>query len=650
MVFLLFVHNFFHVIMVKPYNFIFLLMLLWCCLGFSQIEKKVEDLHKLYIQNRNNDLVQAYNYASKAVQLNDSIKNDSLYAVSRYYLAEILYRKELIPEATSSAEEAVAYSKITNNKRLTCLSYIILSRINRSAEQYSIGLQNLEKAIQEKKEIEDPDLLHMIRNVKGVLFRKTKSSKKSIKIFKESLANPKFTNSHTIGSTYLSLGGTYQTINRDSSIYFYQKGLHVLKDSDDEYLKALFHMNLGDVFIRLCEYEQAFKHLEEAETISKKISWIKGVISVKSSIAVYYHSETNYKEAIKRYLETLNLYGKYMPDRQRAHLYWYFSEALYFDKQYQEAFIYQDKYIDLSKTLFTIEKSKTFERLQTEYEVEKKNDQIAHLQEKQELEAKQRKLILGVGGLVSGILLLLVFMYRYRSRSQKTIREKEQQLFLQEKEQLQQSEKIKRIEGYIEGEEKEKNRIAMELHDGIGGQLAGIQHFVTTLPKSTATGVLRQNISMISKEVRLLSHSLSSSFSEIQPLTHLLQTLQSQYQNHFDLQINVYPEEEIKNLSTTQKVFLYRSIQEIINNIYKHADATSVVLSLTISEEVVLMIEDNGKGFDMHKTAKGIGLQNIKDKTAYAKGEITIDSKLGQGTTVIIKIQKEYEEDKYSSS
>ena len=615
-------------------------MFFGCFLGFSQTAKTIEDLHKLYIQERNINLAKAQQYAEQAVELHTTEKNDSLYAISNYYLTEVLTRQGAIPEAVSSAETAVNYAKKSSNVKLTCLSYMALSKVNGYQGVFTEGLEHLEHAIQLEKKLGDAELLHKIHNRKGVLFERTKNKDKAINILKKSLLNPQFTNVDNIASTYHTLGGAYETIDKDSSVYFFEKALKTLSDSPNDYLKGVIHYNLGDVFIQLRKNTKGLEELKISEALSKKVSHNRGLYSINAAYAVYYHNQESYKKAIKKYLEALNLYSKYVDDSQRAHLYYLLSEALYFDQQYQEGFIYQDKYIDLKDSLFTVEKSKTFERLQTEYEVEKKNDQITHLQEKQLLETKQRKLILGVGGLVLAVLLLFVFIYRYRSKSQKIIREKEQQLFLQEKEQLQQSEKIKRIEGYIEGEEKEKNRIAMELHDGIGGQLAGIQHFVTTLPKNSDTGVLQQNITSVSKEVRLLSHSLSSSFSEMQPFTHLLHTLQSRYQNHFELQVHLYPEEEIKNLENAQKVFLYRSIQELVNNIYKHADASTIDLSLTISEEIVLVIEDDGRGFDIKNTPKGIGLQNIKEKTAYVKGEVLIDSKLGEGTTVIIKIPK----------
>ena len=615
---------------------------------FSQEGEEVCGWINSFKQYENVDLEKAQEYANKAVLVSKDSNDSICLFKSYYYLGKILYQKREIATAEKAIKASLKIVSIFDDKKYLLLNYLCLGEIEGIKNNHEKSLQFFEKALKIAKQGGFKNLSHEIIICKAILLQQIDKREQSFSLIYSIKKEVDSVNVRAM--LYGTLGALHLLKNKDSSIYYYKKVVPLSKELGNPRLERVAMSNLGNVLMITGEHEQALEYLKKSKEKAIAIKDFKGLHYLTLQLGLYDLIKENYKKAVEKYMVALNKYGKYVDDTQRAHVYWLLSGALWHDEQFKEAYFYQEKYIELKDSLFTIEKNKTFERLQTEYEVEKKNDQITHLQEKQELEAKQRKLILGVGGLVSGILLLLVFMYRYRSRSQKTIREKEQQLFLQEKEQLQQSEKIKRIEGYIEGEEKEKNRIAMELHDGIGGQLAGIQHFVATLPKSTATGVLRENISMISKEVRLLSHSLSSSFSEIQPLTHLLQTLQSQYQNHFDLQINVYPEEEIKNLSTTQKVFLYRSIQEIINNIYKHADATSVVLSLTISEEVVLMIEDNGKGFDMHKTAKGIGLQNIKDKTAYAKGEITIDSKLGQGTTVIIKIQKEHEEDKYSSS
>lgn len=231
-------------------------------------------------------------------------------------------------------------------------------------------------------------------------------------------------------------------------------------------------------------------------------------------------------------------------------------------------------------------------------------------------------------------------MYRYKVSSQKLIRKQEQQLYTQEKEQLEQTQKIKHIEGFIQGEEKEKNRIAIELHDGIGGKLAGVKHLVNSLKNTEDTTILAENITEITKEVRLLSHSLSYTYSLQKPLKHLLEELQEQYKNHFTIEFILYPENEIHAIEDEKKLFIYRSIQELVNNAYKYAKASHITISLTSDDELLLVVEDNGVGFDVHTTTNGIGLQNIKEKLTKYNGDLHIDTSLKNGTTIIIKLPK----------
>jgi signal transduction histidine kinase len=84
-------------------------------------------------------------------------------------------------------------------------------------------------------------------------------------------------------------------------------------------------------------------------------------------------------------------------------------------------------------------------------------------------------------------------------------------------------------------------------------------------------------------------------------------------------------------------ITLYRITQELLKNILKHAEATEVIVQLTIEdEEIMLIVEDDGKGFDTSLQKKGIGLDNIYSRTAYLKGTLDIDSTIGQGSTFTI--------------
>ncbi len=623
---------------IKYLAFVFILFSLS---SFSQ-KNEVIELNKLYQKEKFNNLKKATKYAEEAVFFCKKIKNDSLKLISNYHLLEAYDKQRLVKKGRKIAKVCINLAVKTKNRKILSLSYIYLSQINRRIGNYTKSLSNLEDALKIALKNNDILIIHKIINNKAILFKKTNNYNKAKRILNKVINKKNYNSTLEKAYSFNILGNLYLPTNKDSSVYFYKKAIKTIEKVKNDYAKTTFLLNLGDVLIQKKKYNDGIKILNRAKKIALKTLDNESLLYIHTSIAIHYHDQKNFSLAIKNYDIALKKYAQYVDKNQKAHLYWLSSEALYFNKQFEKGFLYQEKYIELQDSLFTIDKNRTFEKLQTEYDVAKKNDQIAFLEKEKVLEAKQKKLIYGIGGLIGSILLLLVFIYRNRIKSQKIIQKQEQQLFLQEKAQLEQDQKLKHIEGYIAGEEKEKNRIAMELHDGIGGQLSGVKHFVTSLQSTEATNELLQNITDISKEVRLLSHSLSSNFSIQQPLTHLLQTLQQRYKNHFSIEISLFPEVAIQKITTDQKVFLYRTIQELINNIYKYAVASSVELSITISEDITLIVEDNGTGFDTANTANGIGLQNIKERVKTLHGTFEVDSVLQRGTSILIKIPKDH--------
>ena len=104
---------------------------------------------------------------------------------------------------------------------------------------------------------------------------------------------------------------------------------------------------------------------------------------------------------------------------------------------------------------------------------------------------------------------------------------------------------------------------------------------------------------------------------------------------HFDY----FPAEELESIPENVQHDIYRMVQELLNNIVKHANAANVEIALSKQQNYLyLLIEDNGKGFDLKINKKGIGLRNIESRVNMLKGELTIDSKAGRGTAFNITI------------
>ncbi len=201
----------------------------------------------------------------------------------------------------------------------------------------------------------------------------------------------------------------------------------------------------------------------------------------------------------------------------------------------------------------------------------------------------------------------------------------------------------------IQAEEKERKRIAEDLHDGVGQLMTAAWlnlqalNEQSTLDDSPKSQLINKTLLLVDescKEVRQVSHNMMPNALLRKGLVNAVKEFISQI-NTGKLSINVQTEELQNPLQSHVETILYRVIQESVNNVVKHALATQLDISINQDEVGIdVMIEDNGKGFDttLTREADGIGLQNIRSRIAYLKGSVTWDSSANNGTLVAIHI------------
>ncbi len=233
------------------------------------------------------------------------------------------------------------------------------------------------------------------------------------------------------------------------------------------------------------------------------------------------------------------------------------------------------------------------------------------------------------------IVLSLLLAARFKS-----IRESEQ-LLLSEQNRQQQI----RTEAVLEAEERERVRIARDLHDGIGQMIAAAR---MSLGKFSSTNNLnepeiQQTLDLLEdsiKEIREVSHNMMPGSLMKFGLPTALKQLANKINNAGSLQINLQIIGLKDRLDERVETMLYRVIQEIVSNVLRHAEATKVNIELVSHEnELVLVVEDNGKGFDINNNDnQGIGLKNILTRVEYLDGNVNFDSAIGKGTSVIVEI------------
>lgn len=201
----------------------------------------------------------------------------------------------------------------------------------------------------------------------------------------------------------------------------------------------------------------------------------------------------------------------------------------------------------------------------------------------------------------------------------------------------------------IEAEEDERQRIARDLHDGVGQMMSAAKMNLSAFEAEMKFENKEQQVSFEKiiglvdescKEIRNVSHNMM-------PNALLKNSLASAIRDFIDkmdkktLQVHLYTEGLDERLDSNVETVLYRVIQECVNNVIKHADASTLDIAVVKEKDgISATIEDNGKGFDMTGIEKftGIGLKNIMTRVEYLKGTVDYDSSPGQGTVVALHV------------
>jgi signal transduction histidine kinase/ligand-binding sensor domain-containing protein len=201
----------------------------------------------------------------------------------------------------------------------------------------------------------------------------------------------------------------------------------------------------------------------------------------------------------------------------------------------------------------------------------------------------------------------------------------------------------------IESQEAERKRIAAELHDGLGQNLVVIKNrAMLGLKKGDDKERVAKELDSIFEsasqgleEVREITNNLRPQLLDRLGLTKAINAMLKQVSGVIEIESKIDSIDGIFN--ETQEISIYRIVQESINNIIKHSDASDAMVRIKRDESKVLItIKDNGKGFDFEntKSKSGFGLNGLKERAQLLNGEFSIYSKIGEGTKIEVKIER----------
>ena len=374
-----------------------------------------------------------------------------------------------------------------------------------------------------------------------------------------------------------------------------------------------------------------------------KFAALLDLADMQSSNKKYYEAEQYLQRAKKYFNPSDSLRSAYIWER--------FSAIYYFEKipEYDSAYLYLKNSILKEQQLDFRKNSLKISELNVQLRTSEKENQILTQQNIIESELrKQRNLWWGI---ILSVLIgsLLVFLIYKNMKRKHRIIEQQREIEMRKTEKILQEQELSIINAMIEGQEKERQILAEELHHNVASTLASAGMQLNYYIKNKSQ--LDDPIEIIEKANSLITNA----YSDVHGMAHIknsgvvaqkgllpavkdLATIVSTTSN---IQIDVNAFDLKKRLENALEITIFRVIQELVNNIVKHSQAIEATIAITNHDNVLnIMIEDNGVGFDPKRAKKegGMGLHTIEKRIESLEGLMQIDSTPGKGTTVIIDL------------
>ncbi len=649
----------------------------------SSAESQASILNELAWQMRNSDPLAAQDYAKKALKISreNGLLKESTYSLNRLASYQLSQGNFLKAEAF--------YQEVLNIRQEIGDSLLIGGAYNNLGNLYrrkGDQLQAFENYSQAKTFLQmksgERDLSRVWTSI-GLLHQKSGNFTAALEAFQKALSiRQEHSFKEGLADSYLVLGGLHQQLQRydlareyyykaevtygeqnlqgkakvwnnlgnayylnnksDSAMLYYSKALETFQDLNNVYESARILNNLGQVYAaqgneKMAEYYTILA-LKEWEAIDAQ----QGITESLLNLGLLYAQSETRLDTAKTYLErSLTL------SRQR-HFPLLELEALKAlsvleenNNGIEQAFPYLKAYLQLNDSLnFNYQQS-----INLQFQLEKeRRERIEESAKNERLEVEnEHQTALIIGGSIIFFLLLMISIaiaVIFRQKKKKAELEKERK-----------EQELLSVQSILETQDRERKRIARDLHDRLGSMLSWIKiTFQSSEEKieqlklenrqsyQEAVKKLDEAVELTREIAQNLDSGVLKKFGLVPAIKELIQSIEKSVGLNIEFEHSALKE----RLVPSTEEALYRIIQEVLNNVLKHAQAKEVTIQITRNNgNLNLLIEDNGTGFDVKtvlKNESGMGLKNIRSRLQPLKGSIEFDSRQGRGTIVIINL------------
>ena len=591
-------------------------------------------------------------YINLASQLAQKLKTDKFDFFINVAFTEYYYYNNDYKKALSYALKNKEIAEKQNDMTLLAKNLNNLAAVYNHFGQYRSAIDCILKCLDISEKTKDSASFPVRNLTASNTYFNLKQYDKCVTYAKKAIEYGKqFNNSFAVMMGLNNLSGGYSGLNMlDSGIATNKRQLELAKEEEDVVNINFALVNLCNDYFKTGDTRSLQNYAAQLAKYSKDFPDDKTLADIHNALALNYMAQRKFDLAKTELDSGISITLRNNNPDPLENLYQDYAVLNYMQGNIKEGENYSYKY----DSVITAENIKELnfytEDLETKYETEKKEAQI----KLQQAELKQKNILnyvlIGGAAALLAILLLVYRSYRHRQTIQQ-----------QKINELETEKKLAATEAVLKGEEQERTRLAKDLHDGLGGMLSGIKFSLSNMKENLImtpgnAQAFERSIDMLDssiKEMRRVAHNMMPETL----VRYGLNIALKEFCNEIDRSGAIHTKYQFigtddKAVDQTIAVTTYRIVQELVNNVIKHAHAQNVLVQLHLSDQEKLLtvtVEDDGKGFDKSLIAgsnarpdgqigRGMGWSNIQNRVDFLKGKMDISSEQGKGTSVLIEI------------
>lgn len=566
----------------------------------------------------------------------------------------ILNNRGEFREALTLCKEALALYTTLGTKKELAVAYINIGSEWQYLSDFELAAKNYFEAKKLAEELRDIRLQRIANNNLASIFVNLQQFEKGKQYAEKSLVLAReMKNDYAIASSMYNIANAAIYLKQYAEALHHFKAIEDIGVRTDDYILVLDGwLGTADAYNAMTEYDNAKNYFQKVIALAQEKSAPEYEMYAYMGLADLFIATNRSREASASILKGIVFADKLGSRYELKDLYLKASQLNEKNGNFPIALDFRKKFEVLNDSIVGEKSKANIQLLEARFESEKKEQQIKELQQESEiknLSIRQNQLWISilVGSILTVIIIALLGRRTYQQK--KKILENDNIVKEIKIADLEKEKQLLASEAVIKGQDDERGRLAKDLHDGLGGLLSGVKFSLTNMKSNVVLDdesalVFERSLDMLDhsiSELRRVAHNMMPEVLVKFGLDEALKSYCAQLAESKIYKIDFQSIGKERRLEKNREIFIYRIVQELLNNISKHAQATQVLVQLARHEsELSITVEDDGIGMnnDQINLSTGAGWTTIQSRVEYLKGKLDILSSPGQGTSFHITI------------